>query len=335
MDGSKNLTFQEINKFSIVKLKYLLLLTTTWMLLLFGTHAHGQEITNEQKEIQLTTLVGAYLDPSLFTELEIQTDDTGSFVQIDDMRFRVDDATTLGYIGRFWYSGSLVYELAPDVRQNVRKKSAFERACNYLSDRSGLYCRERNTLADWDNNYVYVVNDTSNHSIIGRVGGKQYMGLHNWDLRTITHEILHAISWVHEQSRPDRGQYVDIHWENIQRGKKHNFKIFRNSDISSPYDFRSIMHYTSDAFSSDKTGKAKTITPVKKYSHMESYMGKSWKPTTTDIEELVSEYGPPGTRWCGYQRYPGPIDDISCHCDHGKWCCGQTCCLVGDEQFCR
>jgi hypothetical protein len=40
----------------------------------------------------------------------------------------------------------------------------------------------------------------------------------------VMHEFLHALGFAHEQTRPDRDQYVKIHLENIEAGL--NWRIF-------------------------------------------------------------------------------------------------------------
>ncbi|MEL6256282.1 MAG: zinc-dependent metalloprotease [Bacteroidota bacterium] len=64
---------------------------------------------------------------------------------------------------------------------------------------------------------------------------------------TVIHEIIHSLGFWHEHQRPDRDEFIDINFDNIQNDFKHNFTI-RNGDIITPYDFTSIMHYSPRAF---------------------------------------------------------------------------------------
>ncbi|GIY27660.1 astacin-like metalloprotease toxin 1 [Caerostris darwini] len=79
---------------------------------------------------------------------------------------------------------------------------------------------------------------------------------------TVLHELLHAIGFHHEHKRPDRDNYVRIHWNNIQKGNESQFwKLKEYEYIWSdfPFDYESIMLYDSYAFS--KNGR-KTIEPI-------------------------------------------------------------------------
>lgn len=66
---------------------------------------------------------------------------------------------------------------------------------------------------------------------------------------TVEHEMMHALGFFHEQARPDRDDHVVIHWDNIDPEKYINFnKATEINSRGSPYDYESIMHYTSTAF---------------------------------------------------------------------------------------
>jgi len=69
----------------------------------------------------------------------------------------------------------------------------------------------------------------------------------------VMHEIGHSIGIFHEQSRPDRDQFVRIIWSNIKPGMVFNFNKASNIDsLGTAYDYSSIMHYGSTAFGSGK-----------------------------------------------------------------------------------
>lgn len=65
-----------------------------------------------------------------------------------------------------------------------------------------------------------------------------------------------------QQSASNRDDFIKIHWENIRTGRLHNFKKYDESLVTNfdvPYDYQSVMHYSSKAFS--KNGKI-TIEPL-------------------------------------------------------------------------
>ncbi|MFO0740970.1 MAG: M12 family metallopeptidase [Labilithrix sp.] len=67
------------------------------------------------------------------------------------------------------------------------------------------------------------------------------------------HEIGHAVGLYHEQTRQDRDAYVKINYENISSGQAFNFNKYASSAgrDSGAYDYDSIMHYDSYAFSAN------------------------------------------------------------------------------------
>ncbi|CAG2252870.1 SAMHD1 [Mytilus edulis] len=79
----------------------------------------------------------------------------------------------------------------------------------------------------------------------------------------VVHEIGHALGFWHEQSRPDRNSYIKVIKKNIKKKKYHNFVRYPWSQsriFGLPYDYSSIMHYGSHAFSVS-SGSKQTIIP--------------------------------------------------------------------------
>ena len=81
-------------------------------------------------------------------------------------------------------------------------------------------------------------------------------------LATVIHEIGHVIGFWHEHSRPDRDQYITVHYENIRQGYEPDFdKITAVDSLGVLYDFSSIMHYSKVAFAKPGT---MTISSIEK-----------------------------------------------------------------------
>jgi len=60
------------------------------------------------------------------------------------------------------------------------------------------------------------------------------------------HELGHVLGFFHEHARWDRDTYITVHYENIKPGRESDYDwVPRTNWIvsSTPYDYRSIMHY--------------------------------------------------------------------------------------------
>lgn len=91
------------------------------------------------------------------------------------------------------------------------------------------------------------------HSYLGRVGGHQPIYLSpDCGRGEILHEILHALGFIHEQSRSDRDQFVKILWANIKPEYRPQFDIvpeaWMGAAKDTPFDYQSIMLYRANSF---------------------------------------------------------------------------------------
>ena len=57
---------------------------------------------------------------------------------------------------------------------------------------------------------------------------------------TVIHELGHAMGLWHEQSRPDRDSYLNIHWDNIAEMMKFNFRKASRSDVDSLGTYKTL-----------------------------------------------------------------------------------------------
>ncbi|XP_042359354.1 meprin A subunit alpha [Plectropomus leopardus] len=105
----------------------------------------------------------------------------------------------------------------------------------------------------------------------------------------VQHELLHALGFYHEQSRSDRDNYVKIWWDQIVEGMEHNFNKYNDdfiTDLNTPYDYESIMHYR--PFSFNKNESIPTITTTIPYFN--EVIGQRLDFSAVDITRLNRMY---------------------------------------------
>ncbi|KAM9316394.1 embryonic protein UVS.2-like [Gastrophryne carolinensis] len=103
-----------------------------------------------------------------------------------------------------------------------------------------------------DLDYLYIDSGTSCWSYIGKIGGKQDVGLAQGGCLgygRIQHELMHSLGFYHEQNRFDRDNYIDILWNNIPSYNQANFDIDDGDTQNLPYDYLSVVHFDSYDYS--------------------------------------------------------------------------------------
>jgi hypothetical protein len=106
----------------------------------------------------------------------------------------------------------------------------------------------------------------------------------------MVHEIMHALGFWHEQSRPDRDSHVTIVEGNILGYALNNFAKQTSTTVNSlgsPYDYGSIMHYPPWAF--QKSYGLSTIVPTRPLERWE-VMGQCGRMSPSDVTQLRAMY---------------------------------------------
>lgn len=170
---------------------------------------------------------------------------------------------------------------------------------------------------DWEKGILRIVNTGGCSSYIGRTwmsnqnpnGQLVTLGPGCVSTGVIQHEFYHAMGFDHEQTRSDRDDYVNIKFENIEDDMEYNFYKNDATDhhvmAESPYDFWSVMQYSSYSFSMN--GGA-TIT---KKTDDQPFPVQRVKASSMDVYQLCKIYD------C--QRCAGHTDYISEAIGDGKW----------------
>uniref|UniRef100_A0A8C4SRJ5 Metalloendopeptidase n=1 Tax=Erpetoichthys calabaricus TaxID=27687 RepID=A0A8C4SRJ5_ERPCA len=138
-----------------------------------------------------------------------------------------------------------------------------------------------------ESNYLNIQSKTGCWSFLGLNGGAQPLSLQapgcTWS-GVAAHELMHALGFVHEQSRIDRDRYITILWENILKDREFNFDKYKTNNLDTPYDYGSLMHFGKYAYSEDGLP---TILPK---SNINVQIGQRFGPSPTDKLKINKLY---------------------------------------------
>lgn len=110
--------------------------------------------------------------------------------------------------------------------------------------------------------YVEPIAGSVSDSFCGMIGGAQRMRLGEMiSIKTAAHEIGHALGLMHEQSRPDQQNFIQVNYANINTDHHDQFAVSGHQGYGS-YDFRSIMHYGRYAFSTNGQPSMTSVAPA-------------------------------------------------------------------------
>ncbi len=150
----------------------------------------------------------------------------------------------------------------------------------------------RSTQAD----YISFDPATGCGSYVGKNGGKQPILLAAGCASSgAVHEIGHALGAFHEHTRTDRDSFVVLEPANIQPGLLYNFDKYSLTSTGQDnglYDFRSIMHYDSTAFSIDTVAPQRTT--IRQKANGKS-ISRSVALSSNDICWMKKRYFPAAT----------------------------------------
>ncbi|XP_008216665.1 zinc metalloproteinase nas-13-like isoform X2 [Nasonia vitripennis] len=151
-----------------------------------------------------------------------------------------------------WPGGVVPYMISPFF--NEQQQRLIREA---MADYHKNTCIKFKPYTGEETDYIRITaGNTGCWSSVGRIGGPQDVNLQVpgcvTKKGTVIHELMHAVGFLHEQSRYERDEFVRINYHNIQPGREGNFEKSQRSTTDAfgvGYDYGSVMHYSANAFS--------------------------------------------------------------------------------------
>ncbi|XP_026074833.1 high choriolytic enzyme 1-like [Carassius auratus] len=236
-----------------------------------------------------------YIEENTSTAMDkiIHANDRQGVISVDGTNLREGDIAVSGRSQKKCFARSCLWTKFVDGKVYI----AYSLSHAYSEEdvkniKKGMKLIEEDTCVrfvprTYQRDYLDIQPKTGCWSYLGARGGRQTISLQTPECTgsgVTVHELMHALGFVHEQSRADRDKYVTIMWSNIWKDRLRNFEKFKTNNLDTPYDYGSIMHFGKYAFSED--GEP-TIVPKRNWNVK---FGQRFGPSDLDIMKINNMY---------------------------------------------
>ncbi len=161
------------------------------------------------------------------------------------MQAELQKATSVNAL--LWAGGKVYYEMDPDLVPNFLQ-TIIREAMDEYEQHTCLKFYLKNSRSTQFIRFQYT-SDGCYSTLVGKEGGIQTININIGcaEHSGLLHEIGHAIGFWHEQSRPDRDNYLTINWDNIEAGQVSDYQFELRHEVDyrgEEYDYASIIIMT-------------------------------------------------------------------------------------------
>lgn len=140
--------------------------------------------------------------------------------------------------------------------------------------------------ASQPNKIKFIHDGNDSYSYIGMIGGTQVtsIGIYMGTKGTVMHELGHALGLLHEHTKRNRDNYINVNISNIESSSVSNFNIEPSQIYDEPFDFESVMLYDSYAAAIDPN------IPVLTRKDGSTWMAQREYLSSADLKMINSYY---------------------------------------------
>ncbi|GBN12884.1 Zinc metalloproteinase nas-15 [Araneus ventricosus] len=182
----------------------------------FGRLNDEDSKTRDSKEKIETRLDSEFdSDSNLYSQTGDEAMHNPDLFEGDILGMPPDDRNAVVERHRVWPNGRIPYTIDPKLK--LQEPQILEAMRHYRAKT----CINFVPKEEKDVQYVRIFPGRGCYSHVGKTLNDQPLSLGPgcFKFGIIVHELGHAVGFYHEHSRSDRDDYLNIHYENIQKGK--------------------------------------------------------------------------------------------------------------------